>query len=174
MTKTSTSAVNLRPVKIGLALAILTILFGVLLGALFGINEDWFKNYIQSGITANPQLFKDAAKEQDAIWRWVQRAHFHAGGVGAFSLGLIILTALTSMSDRRKQITAALIGLSIFYPLTWLSLFLYAPHIGRAAAHHALVPELFADVGVGALSLGFLSLIHVLFFQTDNSKYQSV
>jgi hypothetical protein len=170
MTTTSTITINLKPVKIGLALAILTILFGLVLGALFGLNEDMFQNYIQSGIAANPQFFADAAQEQETIWRWVQRAHFHAGGIGAFSLGLVILTALTSMSDRRKQITAALIGLSAFYPLSWFALFLYAPHMGRNAAHSALIPELFVDIGVGALCLGFLSLIHGLFFQADRSK----
>jgi hypothetical protein len=170
MTTTSTMAIDLKPVKIGLALAILTILFGLVLGALFGLNEDMFQNYIQSGIAANPQFFADAAQEQETIWRWVQRAHFHAGGIGAFSLGLVILTALTNMSERRKQITAALIGLSVFYPLSWFSLFLYAPHIGRTAAHSAFIPELFVDIGVGALSLGFLSLIHSLFLQADTSK----
>jgi hypothetical protein len=134
------------------------------------LNEDLFQNYIQSGIAANPQFFADAAKEQEIIWRWVQRAHFHAGGIGAFSLGLIILTALTSMSARRKQITATLIGLSIFYPLAWFAMFLYAPHLGRTAAHSAFFSELFVDVGVGALILGFLSLIHGLFLQADTSN----
>jgi hypothetical protein len=170
MTTTSTMPIDLKPVKIGLALAILTILFGLVLGALFGLNEDMFQNYIQSGIAANPQLFADASQEQDKIWRWVQRAHFHAGGIGAFSLGLVILTALTRMSERRKQITATLIGLSAFYPLSWFALFLYAPHIGRTAAHSAFLPELFVDIGVGALSLGMLSLIHCLFLQAETSS----
>jgi hypothetical protein len=134
------------------------------------LNEDLFQNYIQAGIAANPQFFADAAKEQEIIWRWVQRAHFHAGGVGAFALGLVILTALTSMGERRKQITATLIGLSVFYPLAWFALFFYAPHMGRAAAHSALIPELCTYIGVGGLSLGFLSLIHGLFLQADPSQ----
>jgi hypothetical protein len=142
-----------------------------MLGALFGLNEDMFQNYIHAGIAASPQLFADAAKEQSMIWRWVQRAHFHAGGIGAFSLGLVVVTALTSLSDRRKKITATLIGLSLFYPLAWFVMFLYAPSMGRAAAHHAFIPELFVDIGVGALSLGLLSLIHgVLFPVKDSDK----
>lgn len=163
-------AVDLKPVKIGLALALLTLLFSLVLGVLFGLNEDMFQNYIQSGIAANPQFFADAAHEQEKIWRWVQRAHLHAGGIGAFSLGLVILTALTGMRERRKQITATLIGLSIFYPLAWFALFLYAPHMGRTAAHGALIPEIFVGIGVGALSLGLLSLVHGLFLQSDTSK----
>lgn len=163
-------AIDLKPIKLGLALALLTILFGIALGAFFGLNEDWFQNYIQAGISANPQLFANAAKEQDAIWRWVQRAHFHAGGIGAFSLGLIILTALTGMSAQRKQITATLIGLSGLYPLAWLALFYYAPLIGRTAAHHAVLPELLTDVGVGALCLGFVSLVHGVYFQVDTAR----
>jgi hypothetical protein len=169
MSARSTITIDLKPIKIGLALAILTILFGVVLGALFGLNEDMFQKYIRTGIAANPQLFADAAKEQSIIWRWVQRAHFHAGGIGAFSLGLVIVTALTNLSERRKQVTAALIGLSAFYPLAWFATFLYAPIIGRAAAHHAFIPEMFTDIGVGSLSLGVLSLIHGLFFQANAS-----
>jgi hypothetical protein len=76
------------------------------------------------------------------------------------------------MNGRRKQITATLIGLSGFYPLTWFTLFLYAPHRGLNAAHHAFIPELFAAIGVGALSLGFVSLIHGLFFQASDYDAQ--
>jgi hypothetical protein len=156
-------SIDLSPVKIGLALVFLTLLMNIGLGALFGMNEDLFQNYIHSGIAAHPALFSNPDKDQDVIWRWVQRAHFHAGGIGAFTLGLVILTAISNLGERRKQITAALLGLSIFYPLAWFAMFLYAPSVGRSAAHHMPVVELFTDIGVGALSLGLLSLITGIF-----------
>lgn len=151
------STINLSAVKWGLALAMLTLLINIAFGALFGLNEDMFQNYIQAGISAHPALFKP--NDAEIIWRMVQRAHFHAGGIGAYSLGLVIVTALTSMSEKRKQITALLIGLSIFYPLAWFAMFLVAPDIGRSASHHAFLPELFTRIGVGGLCLGMLSLI---------------
>jgi hypothetical protein len=156
-------SIDLGPVKIGLALVLLTLALNIGLGALFGLNEDLFQNYIKAGIAANPSLFPDAAKEAGYMWRWVQRAHFHAGGIGAFSLGLVILTALTGMSDLRKKITATLIGLSIFYPMAWFMMFYYAAQVGRPAAHHLFVVEMFTDIGFGALCLGIVSLAAGIF-----------
>ena len=154
---------TLSSVKIGLALALLCIVANIALGALFGLNEDLFQNYIHAGIAAHPELFPNAATAQNNIWRWVQRAHMHAGGIGGFTLALVILTALTDMSPSRKQITAALLGLSIFYPAAWLVLFWNAPIIGTKAAHGVFLAELFTDIGIGALCLGLLSLILGIF-----------
>ncbi|GJL66153.1 MAG: hypothetical protein NPIRA05_11240 [Nitrospirales bacterium] len=76
---------ELSTVKIGLALVLLGLLFGVGMGIVFGVNEDLFKDYIAQGITANPDVHD--AKSPDKIWRYAQRAHFHATGIAAFSLG---------------------------------------------------------------------------------------
>jgi hypothetical protein len=154
---------NLSNVQIGLALALICLLLNIGLGVLFGFNEDWFQDYIKTGIAAHPQLH--TPHSQDSIWRWVQRAHFHAGGIGAFSLGLMLATALSDMSAVRKQITAALIGLSICYPLAWLTMFFVAPAIGTKAAHGYWLVDAFTYVGVGALALGLLSLIGGLFWR---------
>jgi hypothetical protein len=151
----------LGPVKIGLALTLLCLLLNIVLGVLFGAAEDMFQNFIKAGITAHPALFN--ARSQDIIWRWFARAHFHAGGVGAFSLGMIILTALSGMSDGRKRLTAALIGLSIFYPLAWLTMSIVAPRIGTGAAHEYWLVVLCTYIGVGTLGLGLASLVHGLF-----------
>ena len=169
MNKIRLQSLDLSPVKYGLGLVILIILINVGLGALFGLNEDMFQNYIHAGIVNNPALFSNPAKDQDVIWRMVQRAHFQAGGIGAFTLGLVILTALSDMSYRRKQMTSVLLGLVIFYPLAWFTMFLYAPSIGRVAAHHAPLVELLTDVGLGAFCLGLLSLIPGLFLPSKEA-----
>ncbi|WP_028535724.1 hypothetical protein [Paludibacterium yongneupense] len=156
--------IDLTPVKIGLGLVILLLLMNIALGAMFGLNEDMFQNFIHAGIAAHPWVFSNPDQAQEIIWRFVQRAHFHAGGIGAFTLGLIILTAISDMSDRRKKVTSILLGLDIFYPLAWYVVYLYAPSVGYEGAHHTILAELFTDIGVGALCLGLLSLIHVLFW----------
>lgn len=150
--------IDLSAVRIGLALVLLCLVMNIGMGVLFGVNEDLFQNYIKAGIAAHPDLLQ--AKHQDIIWRWFARAHFHAGGVGAFSLGMVILTAISGMSAARKQATAALIGLSIFYPLGWLAMSIIAPQIGTGAAHHYWVAEWCVYIGIGGLGLGMLSLIH--------------
>ncbi|MEA9392084.1 hypothetical protein SJI19_16285 [Acerihabitans sp. TG2] len=162
-------SVDFSPVKIGLALVFLMILMNIFLGILFGVHEDYFQNYIHAGIAAHPSLFTDPAKDQDIIWRWVERAHFHAGGIAAFVLGMITITALTDMSNRRKQVTSILMGLSFFYPMAWFAMFFYAPQIGRAAAHHALLVEICVKIGVGGLGLGMLSLLLWLFLPGKKS-----
>lgn len=167
MTNKTFASIDLAPVRIGLALAILTILLNIGLGSAFGLFEEPIRAYIREGIAANPTLFKDAAREGDFIWRWIQRAHFHAGGIGAYVLGLIILTAISSMSAMQKRVTSILLGLSICYPLAWLMMYVYAPWVGRPVAHHLPIVEALTDIGVGSLCLGLVSLLWGLFLRRD-------
>jgi len=140
---------------------VLGLLFGIGLGIAFGVYEDGFKDYIAEGIAANPQLHD--AKSSAKIWRYVQRAHFHATGIAAFSLGLLILTALSDLKDRLKGPTSILIGLSSFYAMGWFNMFLLAPEIGRDAAHGAFMTELYTYVGVGGLLAGMGILLGNVF-----------
>ncbi len=80
---------ELQKVKIGLALVLLSLAFGVGMGISFGVNEDAYENYIAEQVQAHPQVHDE--KSRDKIWRYAQRAHFHATGIAGFSLGLIIL-----------------------------------------------------------------------------------
>ncbi len=152
---------ELTTVKIGLALVFLGLLFGIGMGISFGINEDIYKSYITEEIQAHPELHDE--KSNDKIWRYAQRTHFHATGVAAFSLGLIILIMLSDMQAKLKTASSILIGLGSFYPLSWFTMFLLAPSIGRGLAHQHLITEIFTYIGVGGLSLGTFILIANLF-----------
>jgi len=153
---------QLKPVKMGLALVFLGLTFGVGMGISFGMNEEMFQSYIERGIQAHPDILSE--KSAGTIWRYAQRAHFHATGIAAFSLGLVILVALSSLKTGMKSLASVLIGLSGFYPLSWFTLFLLAPSIGTKAAHHHFLTETFAYLGVGGLLLGALLLAANLFF----------
>lgn len=159
---------QLDSVRLGLALALLTLLFGIVMGIVFGINEDGVKDYISAGIAANPDYHDD--QSADKIWRYAQRSHFHATGIGAFALGLIVLVSLTGMKKRLKQISTTLIGLSGLYALSWFSMFLLAPSMGRGPAHHALITELLVYVGTGGLLLGLAILSANLFLKVGNVR----
>ncbi len=153
---------ELSPVKAGLAIVLLGLFFNIGLGIAFGVNEDAFKDYVAEGIAANPELHN--AGSQGGIWRYAQRAHFHAGGISAYSLGLIILVMFSSLSRKLKSGTSVLLGLGSLYSFSWLSMFLLAPSIGRGPAHEHFLTELFTYIGVGGLVLGSLVLVANLYF----------
>lgn len=152
---------NPANIKIGLALVMLGLLFGIGLGITFGVNEAFFETYVAQGIAAHPEIHD--ANSPEKIWRYAQRAHFHATGIAAFSIGLLLLVSASSLKQRFKTITAVFIGLGSLYPLAWLTMFIVAPSIGRDAAHAHPVTELLTYTGVGGLLLGIAILLANLF-----------
>jgi hypothetical protein len=149
--------IDLATLRAGLILAMLTLIFGIAMGVAFGTNEDGVKQYISDGIAAHPA--QHDARSESKIWRYAQRSHFHATGVAAFALVLILLTGISTLPRKWKSITSVLIGIGSFYPLSWFSMFLLAPSIGRDAAHHAAITELITYLSVGSLSVGILLLM---------------
>jgi hypothetical protein len=149
--------------KAGLALALFGLIFGITLGVSFGINEDPYKLHVANGIAAHPALHD--AISQSAIVRWAVRAHFHAMGIGAFTLGLITVLQFSNVAAGLKRVMAVLLGLGNLYPLAWLSMFWFAPEMGRKAAHEHWLVLLFTYVGVGGVVLGILLFAGTLFRQ---------
>ena len=152
---------KLADIKIGLALVMLGLLFGIGLGISFGVNEGMFEHYIEQGVAANPGVHGDSGGA--GIWRYAQRAHFHATGIAAFSIGLLLLVSVSGLKKKMKSIAATCVGLGSFYPLGWFSMFLLAPSIGKAAAHEHGVVMLFTLIGVVGLLLGIRLLLSNVF-----------
>ena len=160
--------IDLSPIKTGLGLILLLLLFGIGMGIAFGVFEDTFKDYIAQGIAANPDLHDE--KSQSKIWRYAQRAHFHATGIGAFSLVLIVYVLLSGMKATMKKVTSVLIGLTGLYPLAWFNMFYLAPSMGRSAAHEHILTELLTYIGTGGLLLGLFILLSNLFLGLFNEQ----
>jgi len=158
----------IKPIKLGLALVMLTLFFGFAMGVSFGVSEDTYKSYVSDNVTKYPELHDE--KSQSKIWRYAQRAHFHAMGIAAFSLGLVILTMFTSLTSKFKSYTAIMIGLGGLYPFSWYSMFYLAPTMGRSAAHSHVLTESFTLIGVGGLTVGMLVLSLNLFFGLFKSE----
>ncbi len=152
---------EVKKVKTGLFLVMLALLFGIGLGVSFGVAEDSVQSYISDGIASHPDVHDD--KSQSKIWRYAQRAHFHATGIAAFSIGLVLLIMMSSLKEKLKKISSILVGLGGLYPLSWFSMFILAPSMGRSAAHHHVITEMFTYVGVGGLLLGIVILCANLF-----------
>ena len=153
---------EITTVRAGLFLVMLTLLFGIGLGTAFGIAEDSIKLYISDGVASHADMHDE--KSNSKIWRYAQRSHFHATGIAAFSIGLILLTMVSSLKRNLKTACSILVGLGGLYPLSWFTMFILAPSIGRTAAHHHIVTEIFTYIGVGSLLLGIAILSANLFF----------
>jgi hypothetical protein len=156
---------SIRP---GLFLVMLTLIFGIAMGVYFGVAEDSVKSYISEGVAAHPDVHDE--KSSSKIWRYAQRSHFHATGIAAFSIGLLLLIMHSSLARKQKIITSILVGLGGLYPMSWFTMFMLAPSIGRSAAHHHLVTEIFTYIGVGSLLLGIAVLCTNLFFGACQEK----
>lgn len=157
---------TMREIRLGLFLVLLTLVFGIGLGVTFGVAEDSVKTYISSGVNAHPEVHD--IKSTDKIWRYAQRAHFHATGIAAFSIGLVLLIMFSSLKPGLKTISSILIGLGGLYPLSWFSMFMLAPALGRSAAHSHIVTESLTYIGVGGLLLGIIILSASLFLNIFN------
>jgi len=95
---------EIKNVKTGLTFVFFGLLFGLGLGVLFGVYEDNFKDFIELGVLANPELHDE--QSQGKIWTYAKRAHLHSMGIVAVSLGLILLIMVTSMRSTMKSLTA--------------------------------------------------------------------
>ncbi len=153
---------DISSVKAGLAIVLIGLFFSIGMGISFGVNEDAYQDYVAEGVAAHPELHNEASAGK--IWRYALRSHFHAGGIAAFSLGLILLVMFSNLQRRLQRISSILIGLGSFYPLAWLSMFFLSPSIGRGAAHEHILTKLFTIVGVLGLLIGSLILVANLFF----------
>ena len=89
--------------KIPYGIAILGMAGGILIAILFGMNEDVFKNRIQEGLSRNDKIqsiadpaTKEAKLQTEASknWRYYQRFHFHATGIGSMSMALLNATTV--------------------------------------------------------------------------------
>jgi hypothetical protein len=153
---------EIKTVKIGLLLVLFGLIFGVGMGISFGIQEDRYKAFIAEGMAAYPD--RHDSKSREKIWRYAQRAHFHATGIAAFSLGLLLLIMHSQLKPRVKQGAAIAIGMGSLYPLSWFTIFLLAPTLGREGAHKHVLTELLAMSGIGGLLIGIFFLITHLSF----------
>ena len=156
----------LKVIKIGLLITLLSLLFGIGLGIVFGAKEEVFKNYISQNIQANPTLHDD--KSKDKIWRYVQRAHFHSAGIASYSLALLLIILVSKMKTNAKSFSSTMIGIGTLYPLSWYLMFYLAPQIGRDAAHNHILTESIVYISTGAFLIGLFMIFSSIFLDKFN------
>jgi len=149
--------------KIPFALAILSMAGGVFIAILFGVNEEMFLDRIKVGLEKNVKIQQivnaeeKSAKiksETDKNWRYYQRYHFHATGIGAMMMAMLLFLAQLNIAAKAFYPPAYLLSIGgLLYPFVWLFAGIYGPEMGRSEAKEAFA--LFGYMG-GLFLLGSL------------------
>lgn len=156
--------------RIPFFLALFCIVGGVFISILFAVNEDLFKNRISAGLAKNVKIqnIMDVTERADKIksesdknWRYYQRFHFHATGIGAMMMGILLFLAKLKAPNNSTTIAAYMIALGgTLYPFVWLFAGMYGPEMGREEAKEAFA--IFGYMGgvflLGGIYSMFLSL----------------
>jgi len=87
--------VQLAVVRPALYRATLPLLFNIESGFSFAVFEVSDKGWIRQEITAHPKLHD--AKSETGIWRYLQRAHFHTGRIGGYTVAMILLASRSGL-----------------------------------------------------------------------------
>lgn len=131
---------SLRTASLGLALAVITILFGQGMGIVFGLNEDAIKSRLSASaaeVRGTVYNSDDAAIKAvlDKSWTYMHRAHLHAGGLGTTALALIVLLCLLGTSPRLLIGTGVSLGAgALGYSIFWMWAGFRAPGLGGTGA----------------------------------------
>jgi len=136
---------SLAAVRFGLVLSLVAVVYGWSLGAVFGFAEYRIREGFVASANARMDLYLasshgDAAAAQAAIrkvdetaWRYLLRAHLHAGGIGALALGMSVVLAMLAVPGAWKSATSLLLGVgAVGYPLFWMLAGWMAPGMGSA------------------------------------------
>lgn len=130
-----------RPLRFGLLLCLLTILYGFGMGLAFGAREDAIKGTIK----ARAEAVRDTVYTTDGVfdqakftnvtakcWVYMKRAHLHANGIGTTGLALcLLLSLLTTVGPRRRAVAGVLLGAgALGYSTFWMFAALKAPTLG--------------------------------------------
>ena len=144
---------------VGLCLAMLGILFGFVLGGVFGAAEDSLKGYLQAqGEAALTSAYGGDEAAMEAVvtksWSYFKRAHMHGGAIGTSSVALILMLILLCRPGKLASTAAIASGVgAVLYPVFWLWAGAIAPGMGSTgAAKEAL--NFLAVPGAGACLLG--------------------
>lgn len=165
---------QLKPLWIGIVLALLTLLYGFGLGVTFGVAEDKIKDSLNSSAQ---EVVDSVYKNDDAkiakitkkSWIYFKRAHLHANGMGTAALAMIMLISFSSLFTTGRTITAIALGLGgLGYSSFWMFAGMKAPGLASTGlAKEALTWLAFPSV---VLFVGGTVSVLVIFLWSISKK----
>ncbi len=136
----SPTALPVRAALPGLVLAVLAVLFGFVMGGVFGLNEDLIKDRLAASAAAvTVTVYQgDAAAAEPVIaksWEYMQRAHLHGGAIGTAAIGMIVVLLLIGTKPRTVRILGLALGAgALGYSVFWMWAGFIAPGLGSTGA----------------------------------------
>lgn len=124
----------------GLIFSVLTILYGLGMGIVFGLNEDLIKSRLAASATeVRDSIYKgdDAAAKPvlEKSWNYMQRAHLHAGAMGTTAVVLIVLVCMLGAPRLVTFAIGAALGIGgLGYSTFWMWAGFRAPALGSTSA----------------------------------------
>ncbi len=150
-------------IRYGIAIALVAILFGGLLGLSFGCCEDSIKGNLRASADAvlDKHYGGDANKSVSTVkksWVYFKRAHLHSQTMGIIAIVFALLTALLNFQPKFQLGISLLSGLgSLGYGVFWLLAALLAPGMGSTHASKEAV-SLIAQLSGGAFFVSGVAL----------------
>lgn len=184
------TAIDLRPVRFGLLLGLVAVLYGWGLGLVFGVGEDAIRERFVADAEASRAIYVQKAGSEDAAsaaikkmdgtaWTYFIRAHLHAGAIGSIAIGGSLVLAMLSVGHGPKLAASLLLGIgAVGYPLSWMLAGMRAPGMGSTTAAKESLFWLAVPSSVGLFVGGLLTFGLVaadLFFKRrppDPARYQ--
>ena len=157
-------------IRYGIAIALVAILFGGLLGLSFGCCEDSIKGNLRASADAvlDKHYGGDANKAVSTIkksWVYYKRAHLHSQTMGVMAIVFALLTALLNFQPKFQLGISLLSGLgSLGYGVFWLLAALLAPGMGSTHAAKESV-ALIAQLSRGAFFVSGVALFCLVVFK---------
>ena len=157
-------------IRYGIAIALVAILFGGLLGLSFGCCEDSIKGNLRASADAvlDKHYSGDANKAVSTVsksWVYFKRAHLHSQTMGVMAIVFALLTAWLNFQPKFQLGISLLSGLgSLGYGVFWLSAAMLAPGMGSTHAAKESV-ALIAQLSGGAFFVSGVTVFGLILWK---------
>ena len=165
-----------KTMAMGISLALMTILFGFVLGLSFGAKESSIKAHLDdSGTSALQTAYHGDVAAKDKVvnksWSYLKRAHLHGGAIGSSALVSIMALILFGRLEMVAKLSALAFGSgALIYSLFWLFAGLTAPGLGSTGA----AKESLAFLAIPGAGLCVLGLSGIIFSVVKASYFESM
>ncbi|MBT3344680.1 MAG: hypothetical protein HN712_28145 [Gemmatimonadetes bacterium] len=154
-----------KAMAVGLSFSLVAILFGFVLGGVFGSAESSIKKCLDdAGIAVLESVYEGDVAAKDAVvqksWAYLKRAHLHGGAIGAAALGCIVALIVVCRRGMLAQLSALAIGSgALIYAVFWLLAGFAAPGMGSTGAAKESLSYM-AIPGAGLCILGLCGTLY--------------